>query len=75
MAVRKSEVEVTPSELYNPYSYQKRETYEANAFIGGHMVPRVVVDLSKQNLKDPAVLNDAGYLYSAMLDKYNMADQ
>ncbi|OKS87852.1 (E)-4-hydroxy-3-methylbut-2-enyl-diphosphate synthase [Mucilaginibacter polytrichastri] len=60
---------------HSPYEYKKRETYEANAFIGGHMVPRVVVDLSKENLKDPAVLNAAGYLYSAMLDKYNMADQ
>ena len=61
--------------VYNPYEYKKRETYEANAFIGGHMVPRVVIDLSKSNLKDPSVLNDAGYLYSPLLDKYNMAEQ
>jgi len=60
---------------HNPYEYKRRETYEANAFIGGHMVPRVVVDLSQKNLKDPAILNDAGYLYSPVLDKYNMADQ
>jgi len=60
---------------HNPYAYKKRETYEANAFIGGHMVPRVVIDLSKSNLKDPAMLNDAGYLYSPLLDKYNMAEQ
>jgi (E)-4-hydroxy-3-methylbut-2-enyl-diphosphate synthase len=60
---------------HSPYEYKKRETYEANAFIGGHMVPRVVVDLSRANLKDPAVLNDAGYLYSPVLDKYNMAEQ
>ncbi len=60
---------------HNPYEYQKRTTFEANAFIGGHMVPRVVVDLSNRNLKDPSVLNDAGYLYSPVLDKYNMADQ
>ncbi|GAA4328602.1 4-hydroxy-3-methylbut-2-en-1-yl diphosphate synthase [Mucilaginibacter gynuensis] len=60
---------------YNPYEYKKRDTYEANAFIGGHMVPRVVVDLSGENLKDPAILNDAGYLYSELLDKYNMAEQ
>ncbi|MES2268327.1 MAG: (E)-4-hydroxy-3-methylbut-2-enyl-diphosphate synthase [Bacteroidota bacterium] len=60
---------------YSPYEYKKRETYEANAFIGGHMVPRVVVDLSAANLKDPAVMNEAGYLYSALLDKYNMAEQ
>jgi (E)-4-hydroxy-3-methylbut-2-enyl-diphosphate synthase len=55
--------------------FQRRHTYEANAFIGGHMVPRVVIDLSNKNLKDPAVLNDAGYLYAPLLDKYNMADQ
>jgi (E)-4-hydroxy-3-methylbut-2-enyl-diphosphate synthase len=60
---------------HNPYEYKRRTTYEANAFIGGHMVPRVVIDLSNKNLKDPAVLNDAGYLYSPILDKYNMADQ
>lgn len=60
---------------HSPYEYKKRDTYEANAFIGGHMVPRVVVDLSQANLKNPAVMNDAGYLYSALLDKYNMAEQ
>jgi len=60
---------------HNPYEYQKRETYETNAFIGGHMVPRVVIDLSKNNLKHPSVLNDAGYMYSPLLDKYNMAEQ
>ncbi|PTQ95147.1 4-hydroxy-3-methylbut-2-en-1-yl diphosphate synthase [Mucilaginibacter yixingensis] len=63
------------SPQYNPYEYRKRETYEANAFIGGHLVPRVVLDLSKQNLKDPSVMNAAGYLYAPLLDKYNMADQ
>jgi (E)-4-hydroxy-3-methylbut-2-enyl-diphosphate synthase len=60
---------------HSPYEYKKRDTYEANAFIGGHMVPRVVIDLSRANLKDPAVMNDAGYLYSPVLDKYNMAEQ
>jgi (E)-4-hydroxy-3-methylbut-2-enyl-diphosphate synthase len=60
---------------HNPYEYKKRDTYEANTFIGGHMVPRVVIDLSKANLKDPAILGDAGYLYSPLLDKYNMAEQ
>ena len=60
---------------HSPYEYQKRITDEANAFIGGHMVPRVVLDLSNRNLKDPSILNDAGYLYSPVLDKYNMADQ
>lgn len=65
----------THNPQHNPYEYRKRHTYEANAFIGGHMVPRVVADLSKANLKDPAVLNDAGYIYSPLLDKYNMGEQ
>jgi len=60
---------------FSPFEYKRRETYEANAFIGGHMVPRVVIDLSKKNLKDPSILSDAGYLYSPLLDKYNMAEQ
>jgi (E)-4-hydroxy-3-methylbut-2-enyl-diphosphate synthase len=60
---------------HNPYEYKKRQTYEANAFIGGHMVPRVVADISKANLKDPSILNSVGYLYSPVLDKYNMAEQ
>jgi len=66
--------QLSPSS-HNPYEYKKRHTYEANAFIGGHMVPRVVVDLSHANLKDPLVLNDAGYIYSPLLDKYNMGEQ
>jgi (E)-4-hydroxy-3-methylbut-2-enyl-diphosphate synthase len=64
-----------PPTKHNPYEYTRRHTYEANAFIGGHMVPRVVIDLSKKNLKDPSILNDAGYLYSPLLDKYNMGEQ
>jgi (E)-4-hydroxy-3-methylbut-2-enyl-diphosphate synthase len=62
-------------QIHNPFEYKKRLSYEANAFIGGHMVPRVVVDLSKQNLKDAAVLSAAGYVFSPLLDKYNMAEQ
>jgi len=64
-----------PTASHNPYAYNKRETYEANAFIGGHMVPRVVVDLSHSNLKDPAILTNAGYIYSPLLDKYSMGEQ
>ncbi|HVV55077.1 MAG TPA: (E)-4-hydroxy-3-methylbut-2-enyl-diphosphate synthase [Mucilaginibacter sp.] len=66
---------ITYNVQHDPYAYKKRETCEANAFIGGHMVPRVVVDLSQANLKDPAILNDAGYLYSPLLDKYAMGEQ
>ncbi|WP_207428016.1 (E)-4-hydroxy-3-methylbut-2-enyl-diphosphate synthase [Pedobacter sp. SYSU D00535] len=60
---------------FSPYEYQKRESAELNTFIGGHQVPRVIVDLSKANLKDPFILSDVGYNYSAVLDKYNMGEQ
>lgn len=62
-------------QIYNPYEYQKRHTTELNTFIGGHQVPRVVIDISRKNLKDPTILSDVGYLYSELLDKYNMAEQ
>jgi (E)-4-hydroxy-3-methylbut-2-enyl-diphosphate synthase len=60
---------------HNPYEYQKRHTTELNTFIGGHQVPRVIIDISGKNLKDPSILGDVGYLYSSLLDKYNMAEQ
>lgn len=52
--------------------YKARET---NAFIGGDMVPRVVVDISGKNLKDPFILSEVGYRYDAINDKYHMGDQ
>ena len=63
------------TESHNTYEYQKRHTSELNTFIGGHQVPRVIIDLSQKNLKDPSILADVGYLYSSLLDKYNMAEQ
>ncbi len=67
-----NEQENIPQIIRSP---EKRQTYEANTFIGGHMVPRVVLNLSQANLKDPSVLNNAGYIYDPLLDKYNMAEQ
>jgi (E)-4-hydroxy-3-methylbut-2-enyl-diphosphate synthase len=60
---------------FSPFSYQKRVSEELNTFIGGHQVPRVIIDLSSKNLKDPAVLSYVGYLYSPILDKYSMGEQ
>ncbi|HXH99100.1 MAG TPA: (E)-4-hydroxy-3-methylbut-2-enyl-diphosphate synthase [Sphingobacteriaceae bacterium] len=60
---------------FSPYEYKKRETEELNTFIGGHQVPRVIVNISTKNLKDPSILSDVGYMYSPILDKYNMAEQ
>lgn len=73
---RSSDLPVSVAPIgFSPYEYNKRVTDELNTFIGGHQVPRVILDLSKQSLMDPMVLQAAGYLYSPLLDKYNMAEQ
>ncbi|MBB2151771.1 (E)-4-hydroxy-3-methylbut-2-enyl-diphosphate synthase [Pedobacter gandavensis] len=59
---------------YNPYEYNRRVTTPVQ-HIGGHHHPIVMLDVSKENLKDPYFLTAVGYKYSAGLDKYNMADQ
>src|SRR5690554_1915586 len=72
-----------PAEVYSenesavlPYAtYFKRETKEVNNFIGGSMVPRVLVDISRENLLDPFTLMSVGYRYDMLLDKYHMGDQ
>lgn len=51
------------------------DSTEVNAFIGGSLVPRVVVDISRSNLKDPNVLTAVGYRYDVLLDKYHMGEQ
>ena len=61
-------------QTYSPYSYSRRIT-EPVQHIGGHHHPVVMIDVSKENLKDPYFLNAVGYNYSAGLDKYNLADQ
>ncbi|MFC4212858.1 (E)-4-hydroxy-3-methylbut-2-enyl-diphosphate synthase [Pedobacter lithocola] len=66
----------TPSSIqtYSPYAYSRRVTNPIQ-HIGGHHHPVVMIDVSKENLKDPYFLNAVGYNYSAGLDKYNLADQ
>ncbi|WP_316821617.1 (E)-4-hydroxy-3-methylbut-2-enyl-diphosphate synthase [Pedobacter gandavensis] len=59
---------------YQPYEYNRRLTTPVQ-HIGGHHHPIVMLDVSKENLKDPYFLSAVGYKYSAGLDKYNMADQ
>ncbi len=51
------------------------ETQTVNNFVGGSMVPRVIVNLSSENLRDPQILSAVGYRYDALLDKYHMGDQ
>lgn len=62
-------------QLITPILNGQRDTAEVNAFIGGAMVPRVVVDLSQKRLMDPMVLKDTGYVYDPILDKFHMGDQ
>ena len=63
---------VTINPIIEPSRY---ESDEVNAFIGGTLVPRVTVDISKENLKDPYILQAAGYRYDALLDKFHMGEQ
>ena len=60
--------------LYNPFQHKRRVTNEIEN-LGAHQVPRVIINIEKENLKDPATLNGVGFNYSALLDKYNLTDQ
>ncbi len=63
-------VEVIP---YDPYNYSKRHTSEVSG-IGGSNVPRVVADLSEQNIKTADDLSLIGYYYNSSTDKWSMND-
>ncbi len=58
---------------YSPYQYARRITTPVYQ-IGGNYHPLVMIDVTKQNLKDPYFLAKLGYNYSAGLDKYNLTD-
>jgi (E)-4-hydroxy-3-methylbut-2-enyl-diphosphate synthase len=74
-SVEPSQERIQLPQNFSPYAYRRRASAELNTFIGGHQVPRVIVDLSAKNLKDPSILTDAGYVYSPVLDKYSMGEQ
>ncbi len=63
-----------PELPYDPFQYKRRNT-SAVQHIGGHHHPVVMINVSKENLKDPYFLSAVGYNYSAGLDKYNLTDQ
>ncbi|PVH24838.1 (E)-4-hydroxy-3-methylbut-2-enyl-diphosphate synthase [Sphingobacterium corticibacter] len=68
----------SPREILHLKEESRTKPYEAaevNTFVGGSLVPRVIMDLSLQNLKDPFVLTQVGYRYDALLDKFHMGDQ
>lgn len=80
---RKSEVGSQESEVgsdttalrlpYNPFGYQRRETF-AVGNIGGGQVPVVVADLSKMEHITPKDLQSIGYTYDEATDKWTISD-
>ncbi len=58
---------------YSPFEYKRRETVPVGN-IGGHQVPVVVADLSKENSLTPDSLKPIGYDYDAASDKWKIAD-
>jgi (E)-4-hydroxy-3-methylbut-2-enyl-diphosphate synthase len=58
---------------YSPFEYKRRETFEVSN-IGAKHVPVVVADLSKFDKITPADLENIGYSYDAITDKWNIGD-
>jgi (E)-4-hydroxy-3-methylbut-2-enyl-diphosphate synthase len=58
---------------YNPFAYQRRETFTVDN-IGGKHVPVVVADLSKVEQITPQTLQSIGYTYDEPSDKWNISD-
>ena len=63
-------IKLTQKSEATPYNSR-----DVNTFIGGSLVPRIIVDIANKNLKDPFILAEVGYKYDAILDKYHMGDQ
>lgn len=58
---------------YNPFEYQRRETFAVDN-VGGKHVPVVIADLSKQEAITPESLQSVGYTYDEPSDKWNISD-
>ncbi len=58
---------------FNPFEYEKRHSVQ-DAFIGGSNVPRVISDYSLRNINNQKDLEDIGYFYDSVTDKWNMSD-
>jgi len=58
---------------YDPFSYQRRKTYETDK-IGNHHVPVVILSLDAKEFSEPASLEKISYSYSHELDKWNIGD-
>ena len=58
---------------YNPFAYQRRDTKPVQ-HIGGHQVPVVVADYSDVITLDARCLEQIGYTYNAVSDKWTISD-
>jgi (E)-4-hydroxy-3-methylbut-2-enyl-diphosphate synthase len=58
----------------SPFAYKRRESFEV-ANLGGHNVPRVIVDLSHIDNVDPLHLKAVDMHYNAISDKWNTGEQ
>ncbi|MBL7692422.1 MAG: (E)-4-hydroxy-3-methylbut-2-enyl-diphosphate synthase [Flavipsychrobacter sp.] len=58
---------------YSPFEYKRRETVPVGN-IGGHQVPVVVADMSKETSLTPESLKPIGYDYDAASDKWKISD-
>lgn len=58
---------------FSPFEYNKRDSATIHN-LGGKNVPRVIVDFSETPIKTQADLFSVGYIYSSMLDKWNLSD-
>ena len=66
-------VPVSEKITYDPFHYQRRETFVIDN-IGGKHVPIVIADLSKLPAITPAGLQSIGYTYDEATDKWNISD-
>jgi (E)-4-hydroxy-3-methylbut-2-enyl-diphosphate synthase len=67
-------VAVETNSKFNPYAYHKRNSIELNQ-IGGKQVPKVIIDLSKEDNITAATLSNFGYEYLTSEDKWNIGEQ
>lgn len=68
-----STVPSTEKITYNPFEYQRRETFAVDN-IGARHVPVVIADLSKLEAITPESLQSVGYTYDEPSDKWNISD-
>ena len=58
---------------FNPFEYEKRHSFQT-VFIGGSNVPQVISDYSLRDINSQRDLEDIGYFYNSVTDKWNMSD-